>query len=82
MMLVHHSDLVNLDEAKEGWVGDFDDEAASLLESGGTHALSALGVLGDPRGSNAELGEQYLELWTGLYAQVVRGQFQQVLVSP
>lgn len=71
-MLSHRPDLVKMEEAQEGWVGDFDDEAAKKLSSGGIHSFSSVGILGDPRGATAELGDSYLQAWTNIYARIAR----------
>lgn len=71
-MLVHRPELVQMDKVQEGWVGDFDGLASAQLANGGTHTLSPIGVLGDPRGSNAELGEKYLTEWTTIYTDIIK----------
>jgi creatinine amidohydrolase len=72
MMIVHRPDLVTMELAPEGWIGQFDDEANKILNERGIQALSANGVLGDARGASQELGEQYAALWTDDYAHVIR----------
>lgn len=76
MMLAHRPELVDMSKAAEGWVGDFDSESDRLLNEKGTGALSPIGVLGDPRGANAQLGAAYMQEWTQLYAEAVRQKFR------
>lgn len=72
LMLACRPDLVHMEYAPEGWVGEFDDEVAKRLTERGTHEFSPVGVLGDARGATAELGEAYLKEWTDFYAKLIR----------
>lgn len=76
IMLVHRKDLVQMAHAPEGWIGEFNEQAALTLNSKGTHALSANGVLGDARGATDVLGEQYVAEWTAIYARIIRERLQ------
>lgn len=59
-MLACRPDSVRMDRAAAGYLGFFDGAAKERLFSGGTRALSEIGVLGDPRGSTAERGRRYV----------------------
>jgi creatinine amidohydrolase len=72
LMLASRPELVHMEHAQEGWLGEFDDEAGKRLAEGGTHAFSSIGVLGDARGATVELGEAYLNEWTDIYAKLIR----------
>ena len=74
MMMVHRRDLVRMEHAPEGWIGEFDEEAARILNEQGTRALSPNGVLGDARGATEDLGENYAAEWTELYARLIRAR--------
>jgi creatinine amidohydrolase len=72
MMLAHRPDLVAMEHAPQGWIGEFDPLASQVLNERGIQALSPNGVLGDARGASEELGENYAALWTDIYAEVIR----------
>ena len=57
---------VRMDRAAPGHTGDMD-EALATLVANGTRALTATGVVGDPRSANAERGERYLAAQTVCY---------------
>lgn len=64
MMLAHRPDLVDIEHAEQGFMGDFinnRDEFASLLHDG-LDVVTANGVLGDPVASNQQRGATYLDL--------------------
>ena len=63
IILLLRPDLVHEDAYEAGFVGPAD-QASSKLMSGGMHALSSIGVIGDPHGATAEAGELYLEALT------------------
>ena len=56
-MLVLHPELVHMDRAERGFVGEVD--PVKLMEHG-LKAVSSNGVLGDPVGATEELGEEVL----------------------
>ncbi|MFQ6014283.1 MAG: creatininase family protein [Anaerolineae bacterium] len=65
-MLGYRGDLVDLDRAEAGFLGDFEAEMEKIKPSEGGFAMrmeqfSAIGVLGDPVGSQAEIGRELLE---------------------
>jgi len=75
MVLAIRKDLVNMERAKEGFVGRFEDKI-DLVLSQGIKALTKIGVVGDPRKADAEKGEEYLELWAEKMVNYVRRQIQ------
>jgi creatinine amidohydrolase len=60
LMLALAPNPVNVDMIEPGYTGPLDDAAVSLFFGKGAHALSANGVLGDPRGASAEAGRAYI----------------------
>lgn len=71
LVLVHRPDLVNMEAAPAGWVGEIGPEQMDLLIAEGVHALSDNGVLGDARGATSAMGEAYLNRWTEIYAAII-----------
>ncbi|UCE44051.1 MAG: creatininase family protein [Candidatus Bathyarchaeota archaeon] len=71
MVLAIRKDLVNMERAKEGFVGRIDDRIHHVL-SQGIKTLTEIGVIGDPRKAEAEKGEEYLELWAEKMASYIR----------
>ncbi|MBI5029457.1 MAG: creatininase family protein [Chloroflexi bacterium] len=66
LILAEHADLVHMDQAQVGFIGDFIALAQNVKASSAGLELrmddiSPLGVLGDPRGARAELGRELLE---------------------
>lgn len=61
MMLALEGDLVKTDRFASGYLGPFGEAESKLLFEKGMRALSANGVLGDPRKASAAKGEGYLE---------------------
>ena len=70
MMMALRPDLVREDRFQAGFVGEID--VSSLLK-GGVRAVSENGILGDPRGSTAEMGRKILNHMVTTYADLVRG---------
>ena len=72
-----HPEQVRMDRAAPGHTGDMDAALATLIANG-TRALTATGVVGDPRSANASRGEGYLA------AQVVcyEAAWRQWLLQP
>jgi creatinine amidohydrolase/Fe(II)-dependent formamide hydrolase-like protein len=58
MVLAIHPELVHMERAEAGWVGD-PREAFSRIFRDGTDSLSKIGVVGDPRRATAEHGKRY-----------------------
>ena len=65
MILALRPELVNMSQAEPGFIGNHLGLAATIFEKG-FKAVTANGVLGDPRPATAELGERYLQVMTQL----------------
>ena len=59
MMLACQPELVDLENAEQGFMGNAY-AMGEKLNRDGTHTISPIGVLGDPRGASAEAGKEYL----------------------
>jgi mycofactocin system creatininase family protein len=70
-LLVAAPDTVDLGAAAAGWIGRLE-AAWPVLTTEGVRALSPNGVLGDPAGASAELGEACLEAWAATIVEAVR----------
>jgi len=78
MALAARPDLVRMNRASEGFMGDAYG-AGDKMNHEGTPGVSSIGVLGDPRAASAEAGREYLaDLATLLadYVQTSRAQWQ------
>jgi creatinine amidohydrolase len=73
MLLAIHPDLVHMDRAEAGYVGDPQEAIASLFESG-VDALSATGAIGDPTRATAEHGHRYWETVLDLAVELVEAK--------
>jgi creatinine amidohydrolase len=60
LMLALAPNLVNVDLIEPGYTGPLNDAAVAVFFGKGIHALSANGVLGDPRGASARAGRAYI----------------------
>ena len=60
MILACQPELVDLKNAEPGFMGDAY-AMGEKLNREGTHSISPIGVLGDPRGATAEAGHEYLD---------------------
>lgn len=60
LMLAVHPDLVHMDRAEAGYVGDLQ-EAIGRLFSAGVESVSDNGAIGDPARASAEHGRRYWE---------------------
>jgi creatinine amidohydrolase/Fe(II)-dependent formamide hydrolase-like protein len=58
-------DLVVMERAEEGFVGDITQAIPQLLKEG-VHSVSSNGILGDARPAQAERGRAYLEAWVDM----------------
>ena len=70
-MLVIRPDLVHMDRAEPGYIGD----NLPLLDRifvEGMHSVTPNGIIGDPRRATAEMGESLLEHLTGTLADELR----------
>ena len=63
MMLALESGLVRVDRFEPGYVGPLGESEMKIIFEKGMPALTANGVLGDPRTASAEKGEDYLDQW-------------------
>ena len=70
-MLACEPELVDLESAEQGFMGD-SLAMGEKLNRDGTHSISPIGVLGDPRGATVEAGREYLESRARLLADYVR----------
>ena len=73
MILALRPDLVDMDNAEAGFIGD-PIAAAKILFKEGFKAVSENGVLGNPEGATAEIGEAYLESITNFFVDFVNAQ--------
>jgi creatinine amidohydrolase len=72
MVLAARGELVQMEHAEEGFVGDFDQEAANLIFAQGMPALTSNGILGDARPATAERGVRYRDKLADLLADWIR----------
>jgi creatinine amidohydrolase len=73
MVLALRKDLVDMEQAKEGFVGNYE-EKIPVIFSQGIRAVTENGVVGNPRKAEASKGEEYLELWAEKMVDFVRAQ--------
>jgi creatinine amidohydrolase len=73
MLLAIHPDLVHMDRAEAGYVGDPQEAIASLFESG-VESLSDTGAIGDPRPASAEHGRRYWDVVLDLAVELVEAE--------
>jgi creatinine amidohydrolase len=70
-MLAIRPDLVQMSKAEPGWVGDTT-QILDRLFVDGLRAISANGVLGDPRQATREIGDRLLDFLSTLMADELR----------
>ena len=70
LLLACQPELVSMAQAEPGYTGD-SATMAEKLNRDGTHSISPIGVLGDPRGAAAEAGQEYLDSLAALLADYV-----------
>lgn len=70
-LLYLHPEQVRMERAAPGHTGDMDAALATLIAKG-TRALTATGVVGDPRPANADRGERYLAAQAACYEAALR----------
>lgn len=70
MVLALRPELVHMDRAEPGYVGDFQEGVATFFEKG-AHAIDPNGVFGDPRGATPEAGAKYLDRLTELVVRAI-----------
>jgi creatinine amidohydrolase/Fe(II)-dependent formamide hydrolase-like protein len=73
MLMAIHPDLVHMDRAEPGFVGDPQEALAGLFESG-VDALSKTGAIGDPTQASAEHGRRYWETVLDLAMEQVEAE--------
>jgi creatinine amidohydrolase len=71
MVLAIRKDLVDMEKAEEGFVGNYE-EKIPVIFSQGIKSVTRNGVVGDPRKAEAGKGEEYLELWADKMVDFVR----------
>ncbi len=71
MVLAIRKDLVDMERAEEGFVGNYE-EKIPVIFSQGIKSVTRNGVVGDPRKAEAGKGEEYLELWADKMVDFVR----------
>lgn len=67
-----HPELVHEDRAEPGYIGPIDEAFLTRVFSEGVRAFSANGVLGDPRGMDAEAGRMCVEAVSELIHEALR----------
>jgi creatinine amidohydrolase len=67
-------DLVVMERAEEGFVGDLSQAIPQLLKEG-VHSVSSNGILGDARPAQAERGKVYLEAWVDMIVADAKAVF-------
>jgi creatinine amidohydrolase len=73
-MLHLHPELVRVGRAEAGRVGELDPELVERVFEKGLRAVTPNGILGDPRGMDASLGERLLDATSLLVAQSFLGE--------
>jgi creatinine amidohydrolase/Fe(II)-dependent formamide hydrolase-like protein len=73
MLLAIHPELVHMDRAEAGYVGDPQAAIAGLFE-GGVDSLSEVGAIGDPAQASAEHGHRYWEAVLDLAVDLVNAE--------
>jgi creatinine amidohydrolase len=75
MILACQPELVDMKSAEVGFMGDAY-AMGEKLNRDGTHSISPIGVLGDPRGANAKAGKEYLNSLATLLSNYLLEQRQ------
>jgi creatinine amidohydrolase len=76
IVLAIRKDLVNMDKAEQGFVGDYE-EKIPIIWSQGIKSVTRNGVVGDPRKAEATKGEEYLERWAEKMADLIREKIEE-----
>jgi len=74
LMLTLEKDLVRTERYAPGYLGPIGDDQFRAILKEGMPALTANGVLGDPRRASAEKGEAYLERWADFLVREIAGK--------
>jgi creatinine amidohydrolase len=77
VMMVARPELVRMEWAEPGWMGESAGYREKLHQDG-THALSPVGVLGDPREASVEFGEALLDRLSTAYAGKILEKFREL----
>ena len=72
MLLSIHPELVHMDRAEAGYVGDPQEGIQRMFE-GGVESISRSGAIGDPRRASAEHGRRYWDAALDLAVEMVEG---------
>jgi len=72
LVLAARDDLVSMDHAEEGFVGEFDESAVRAVFEKGMIALTNNGILGDARPATAERGIAYRDAMADFLADWIR----------
>jgi creatinine amidohydrolase len=72
LVLAAREDLVSMEYAEEGFVGEFDENAAAAIFAKGMIALTNNGILGDARPATAERGLAYRDAMADFLAFWIR----------
>ncbi len=73
MLAATHPDLVHMDRAEAGYVGDLESAVKGMFESG-VKSISENGAVGDPTAASAEHGRRYWEAAIGLALEEIERQ--------
>lgn len=72
MLMAVHPDLVHLERGEPGYTGKMESAVGEIF-SGGVHALSPNGVIGDPTRASAEHGARYWDTATTVTIEAITG---------
>jgi creatinine amidohydrolase len=73
MLAAIHPDLIHMDRAEAGYVGDMEGAVARMFE-GGVKSISDNGAIGDPGAATAEHGRRYWEAGIELAVEEIERQ--------
>jgi len=73
MLAAIHPDLVRMDRAEPGYVGDLESAVAGMFE-GGVKSISENGAIGDPAAASPEHGRRYWDAAIGRAVEEIEGQ--------
>ncbi len=78
-MLYLHPGLVRMGRVEKGRSGELDSELVARVFEKGLRAIAPNGILGDPRGMDANLGERLLDATALLVAEKLREEQEEAL---
>lgn len=76
LMLLKTPELVHMDRAEPGWVGELTPELVQKMEQEGINSVAHNGVLGNPTGASPQRGAKYFKAMQDLQESLVRGQLE------